>query len=159
MKFQNPKDIFSVIFVYAIILSEYYVFIFHYLPYRYNNNSGSKIFIGIESTIIYIMIHWAYIQAQIQSPGQKLSRTYINRNQEKNQRTFRNHSKKRKPKLMKKHELAIDEEDELFDIIQAIQLDSYCFKCKNIKQPRTHHCKEFNKCILRMYHHCRWFNT
>ncbi|CAK79025.1 unnamed protein product (macronuclear) [Paramecium tetraurelia] len=46
-----------------------------------------------------------------------------------------------------------------FDIIQALQLVSYCFKCDNIKLPRTHHCKECNKCILRMDHHCPWVNN
>lgn len=33
---------------------------------------------------------------------------------------------------------------------------TYCFKCENIKEIRTHHCKICNKCIRRMDHHCPW---
>ena len=32
----------------------------------------------------------------------------------------------------------------------------FCFKCNQIKPPRTHHCSCCNRCIVKMDHHCPW---
>lgn len=35
----------------------------------------------------------------------------------------------------------------------------YCDICMIIKPPRCHHCSSCNRCILKMDHHCPWFNA
>ena len=32
----------------------------------------------------------------------------------------------------------------------------YCWKCKAVKPPRSHHCSKTDRCVLRMDHYC-WF--
>ena len=32
----------------------------------------------------------------------------------------------------------------------------YCWKCKTIRPPRTHHCSKCERCTIRMDHHCYW---
>lgn len=39
---------------------------------------------------------------------------------------------------------------------QQLEKRTYCFKCENIKEVRTHHCKICNNCVRRMDHHCPW---
>lgn len=33
-----------------------------------------------------------------------------------------------------------------------------CHKCNRVKPPRTHHCSICRTCVLKMDHHCPWFN-
>lgn len=35
----------------------------------------------------------------------------------------------------------------------------YCGICNTPKPPRCHHCSECARCILKMDHHCPWFNN
>lgn len=35
----------------------------------------------------------------------------------------------------------------------------WCWKCKQFKPPRAHHCSECKRCVLRMDHHCPWINN
>jgi palmitoyltransferase len=35
----------------------------------------------------------------------------------------------------------------------------WCPHCKEFKPPRTHHCRECNRCVKRMDHHCPWVNN
>jgi len=32
----------------------------------------------------------------------------------------------------------------------------YCTRCKSFKPPRAHHCKDCERCTLRLDHHCPW---
>lgn len=34
----------------------------------------------------------------------------------------------------------------------------YCKTCHNFKPPRTRHCRQCNRCILKMDHHCPWLS-
>lgn len=33
----------------------------------------------------------------------------------------------------------------------------YCQVCKGFKAPRSHHCSQCNRCVMKMEHHCRKF--
>ncbi|ORX66953.1 zf-DHHC-domain-containing protein [Linderina pennispora] len=35
----------------------------------------------------------------------------------------------------------------------------YCRICKGYKPPRTHHCSDCDRCVLKMDHHCPWTNN
>ncbi|KAF5323533.1 hypothetical protein D9611_005589 [Ephemerocybe angulata] len=35
----------------------------------------------------------------------------------------------------------------------------YCRMCQCYKPPRTHHCRDCDRCVLRMDHHCPWINN
>ncbi|KAI8619968.1 DHHC palmitoyltransferase-domain-containing protein [Chytriomyces sp. MP71] len=35
----------------------------------------------------------------------------------------------------------------------------FCRKCNAFKPPRTHHCSECRRCVLKMDHHCPWINN
>ncbi|KAJ2879557.1 Palmitoyltransferase, partial [Coemansia aciculifera] len=35
----------------------------------------------------------------------------------------------------------------------------FCRTCKGFKPPRTHHCSDCDKCVLKMDHHCPWTNN
>ena len=35
----------------------------------------------------------------------------------------------------------------------------FCKKCKSYKPPRTHHCSDCDRCVLKMDHHCPWINN
>ncbi|KAJ1899461.1 Palmitoyltransferase [Coemansia sp. S100] len=35
----------------------------------------------------------------------------------------------------------------------------FCRACKGFKPPRTHHCSDCDKCVLKMDHHCPWTNN
>ncbi|KAJ1865834.1 Palmitoyltransferase [Coemansia sp. RSA 989] len=35
----------------------------------------------------------------------------------------------------------------------------YCRLCKGFKPPRTHHCADCDRCVLKMDHHCPWTNN
>lgn len=37
-----------------------------------------------------------------------------------------------------------------------IEMKGYCSKCQVVKEPRTHHCRIANRCIIRMDHFCPW---
>jgi len=34
--------------------------------------------------------------------------------------------------------------------------ERWCTHCQNFKPPRSHHCRECGKCVLKMDHHCPW---
>ncbi|KAJ1820171.1 Palmitoyltransferase [Coemansia sp. RSA 2675] len=35
----------------------------------------------------------------------------------------------------------------------------FCRACKGFKPPRTHHCSDCDRCVLKMDHHCPWTNN
>lgn len=35
----------------------------------------------------------------------------------------------------------------------------YCHVCKGFKPPRSHHCRQCGRCIMKMDHHCPWINN
>ncbi len=35
----------------------------------------------------------------------------------------------------------------------------FCLHCKQLKPDRTHHCRQCGVCVLKMDHHCWWFNN
>lgn len=38
-------------------------------------------------------------------------------------------------------------------------MNKYCDKCQAFKPLRAHHCRVCKRCIVRMDHHCPWFNN
>ncbi|SNX83032.1 related to Zinc finger DHHC domain containing protein 2 [Melanopsichium pennsylvanicum] len=32
----------------------------------------------------------------------------------------------------------------------------YCYRCRHVKPPRSHHCRRCGTCVLKMDHHCPW---
>ena len=63
------------------------------------------------------------------------------------------------------------EEEEYIEIGSLRSLDLYevklihekfvkrCQHCKTVKPPRTHHCSQCNRCVVRMDHHCVWIGN
>ena len=39
------------------------------------------------------------------------------------------------------------------------RLIKFCVHCETIKLPRSHHCRQCNRCVVRMDHHCPWIGT
>ncbi|PIK51004.1 putative palmitoyltransferase ZDHHC6-like isoform X2 [Apostichopus japonicus] len=35
----------------------------------------------------------------------------------------------------------------------------YCVHCQGYKAPRSHHCRQCKRCVMKMDHHCPWINT
>ncbi|CAK79026.1 unnamed protein product (macronuclear) [Paramecium tetraurelia] len=62
-------DFIAVILVYGIIFSEYYAFVFIFLPAFLNKHGSITYLIGIEFTIIFIFLNLAYIMIQYTKPG------------------------------------------------------------------------------------------
>uniref|UniRef100_A0A6B2LAT2 Palmitoyltransferase n=1 Tax=Arcella intermedia TaxID=1963864 RepID=A0A6B2LAT2_9EUKA len=48
--------------------------------------------------------------------------------------------------------------------VKSWQVDDFykpkwCTHCKAYKPPRSHHCRDFSRCVLRMDHYCPWVNN
>lgn len=43
--------------------------------------------------------------------------------------------------------------------VNPAQYDKECYKCKNFKPPRAHHCSVCKRCVLKMDHHCPYINN
>ncbi|KAJ8023006.1 Palmitoyltransferase ZDHHC6 [Holothuria leucospilota] len=41
----------------------------------------------------------------------------------------------------------------------AITKLQYCIHCEGYKAPRSHHCRQCKRCVMKMDHHCPWINT
>ncbi|CAD8098805.1 unnamed protein product [Paramecium primaurelia] len=63
------SDFIAVILVYGIIFSEYYAFVFIFLPAFLNKHGHVSYLIGIEFTIIFIFLNFSYIMIQYVKPG------------------------------------------------------------------------------------------
>lgn len=52
--------------------------------------------------------------------------------------------------------LRVELNNTMFD---ALEYNSFCFRCNVVKPPRAHHCKTCKRCFLRMDHHCPWIGN
>lgn len=39
------------------------------------------------------------------------------------------------------------------------QFLQYCLICQSFKVPRSHHCRKCGRCVLKMDHHCPWYDS
>ncbi|EGF99803.1 uncharacterized protein MELLADRAFT_40044 [Melampsora larici-populina 98AG31] len=54
---------------------------------------------------------------------------------------------------------AIDRQREDIDKQSLIANLRFCKACRVYKPPRTHHCRQCHRCVLKMDHHCPWVNN
>ncbi|KAJ1863830.1 Palmitoyltransferase, partial [Coemansia sp. RSA 486] len=47
----------------------------------------------------------------------------------------------------------------VYELKRDTQKPRYCRMCRGYKPPRTHHCAECERCVLKMDHHCPWTNN
>ncbi|KAJ1718600.1 Palmitoyltransferase, partial [Coemansia erecta] len=47
----------------------------------------------------------------------------------------------------------------VYELKRDTQKPRYCRMCRSFKPPRTHHCVECERCVLKMDHHCPWTNN
>ncbi|KAJ1844775.1 Palmitoyltransferase [Coemansia sp. RSA 2703] len=47
----------------------------------------------------------------------------------------------------------------VYELKRDTQKPRYCRMCRAFKPPRTHHCVECERCVLKMDHHCPWTNN
>ncbi|KAH8835526.1 zf-DHHC-domain-containing protein [Flagelloscypha sp. PMI_526] len=52
-----------------------------------------------------------------------------------------------------------DENDDGFEVKKISGQPRFCRTCKVYKPPRAHHCRQCNRCVLRMDHHCPWIDN
>ncbi|CAD8204499.1 unnamed protein product [Paramecium octaurelia] len=112
------SDFIAVIFVYGIIFSEYYAFVFIFLPAFLIKHGLTSYLIGIEFSIIFIFLNLAYIMIQYIKPGyppKDLAKHYHERTLEEiKQRTRKMTEKinKHRQRRMQNHIELHDENDD-----------------------------------------------
>ncbi|TFK26647.1 palmitoyltransferase PFA4 [Coprinopsis marcescibilis] len=52
-----------------------------------------------------------------------------------------------------------DTHNDGYEVKKLTGTPRYCRVCQCYKPPRTHHCRDCDRCVLRMDHHCPWINN
>eukprot|EP01100_Stratorugosa_tubuloviscum_P005646 TRINITY_DN2516_c0_g1_i2.p1 TRINITY_DN2516_c0_g1~~TRINITY_DN2516_c0_g1_i2.p1 ORF type:complete len:301 (+),score=52.46 TRINITY_DN2516_c0_g1_i2:55-957(+) len=124
----------------------YILFTFFCLVYVLMMIDALKHFISIIFTIIIpsifvLFIYWTYYKACTIGPGYvplAWAPEFFSKDQ----------LEKAKLKALEKN----------FQNFISYEKPTYCIKCAAWKPERAHHCKDCNKCILKMDHHCPFIN-
>jgi len=56
----------------------------------------------------------------------------------------------------KEETVSVDGKKDKFANIESFYKPRWCSYCKAWKPPRSHHCREWNSCVLKLDHYCPW---
>jgi len=161
----------------AIFFFEYFVFTFIFLKNLAAFKLEIVIFIFLEMHLFITLMVWSYIKVVKTGPGYISSS--INDQFPNAERIKERQKQFMKIKFSQPHFGAprtedpaqdkVDDPEALEDLekLKKIANDpilsltelGYCFRCDQVKIPRTHHCRQCNKCVYRMDHHCPWIGN
>ncbi|TCD71190.1 Palmitoyltransferase [Steccherinum ochraceum] len=63
------------------------------------------------------------------------------------------------PGQVPKHWRPDTQGDDGYEVKKLTRGPRYCRNCASYKPPRSHHCSQCKRCVLRMDHHCPWINN
>ena len=175
------------IVIFLMLMYSYYAYIvevclnkFIYIDKRYNHVYAIFFFYHI----IFILILWSFFKVlentEMEIPDMyKLNERFIEkfdalcRKKSQTSQSFTENtqliSEIDDPENSMRHQLNKNQKGFLEDYCKTKGLKlltrtssgniNICLKCKIIKPDRCHHCRKCDKCVLRMDHHCPYFNN
>ncbi|XP_075750753.1 palmitoyltransferase ZDHHC15B [Rhipicephalus microplus] len=140
------------LFAIATITETYYAYLAVFCG-RYVKEDNLRFALATVFHMLFLMCLWCYVQTTFTPPSSVPYRFRFT-NAERQEMTRCVRDKVRTSALL---ETMASERDVLTRCADGSV--SCCDNCKLIKPDRCHHCSACRRCVLKMDHHCPWFNN